>query len=394
MLNIGSFLTITYDHRAVASYEQYQYGIDFFEHLSDVMPFPERPYINNLFNGVRDLTKEVKDELVSSAAGKKKCREFVVNWLVKQLQSATVYDMLDKFMNVINSDDSISEAQKKSLEKNYISKDYGKFLGDVLIYAIAKPNIQYKTVVPLDELEFFVDCNQMCSLCGTPLKLYKAKKTMYRYSIIQIFPEGLSDAKEAEFNSIKKRPIQLNHKNNKICVCDTCGDNYASSPVAETYRKLCDRKDAQLKQNDTVATMHTSELDEKVSIVLGKLNTLDFDATEYKELRTEPLTIKEKIANNENLRKKINDYAHAYYHYVRKELSELDDAGFNFKIIANQVQNFYLKLEMARKSQETIFYNIVDWIMHKLSLTNDYRTACEIVAAFFVQNCEVFDEIS
>lgn len=46
------------------------------------------------------------------------------------------------------------------------------------------------------------------------------------------------------------------------------------------------------------------------------------------------------------------------------------------------------------KSQETIYYDIVEWLMHKLSLSNDYRTACEIVVAFFVQNCEVFDEIS
>ncbi len=395
MLNIGSFLTITYDHRAVTKYEQYEFGIDFFTNLSKIMPYPERPYINNLFNGVRDLTKEVKDELISDANGKKKCKEFVMNWLIKQLQTATIFDMLDKFMSIVNADDSISEKQKKSLEKNYISKDYGKFLSDLLIYAISKPNIQYKTSIPLDELEFVTDCNQMCSLCGEPLRLYKAKKTMYRYSIIQIFPEGLSAENEVEFNSIKRRPTKLNHKNNKICVCDTCGDNYAASPIAETYRKLCDRKDAQLRQNDTVATMHTSELDEKVSHVLGKLNHLDFDDNEYKDLRTIPLTIKEKIANNENLRKKINDYAYAYYHYVRRQLSELDDAGFNFKIIANQFQNFYFKLEMTgTKSQETIYYDIVEWIIHKFSLSNDYRTACEIVVAFFVQNCEVFHAIS
>ena len=87
--------------------------------------------------------------------------------------------------------------------------------------------------------------------------------------------------------------------------------------------------------------------------------------------------------------------AHAYYHFVRKHLSELDDAGSNFKIIANQVQNYYLKLARSKgKSQSDIYYDIVDWIMHKLSLSNDYRIACEIVVSFFVQNCEVFDEIS
>lgn len=328
MLNIGTFLSLIYEHRASTTYEQYQFGIDFFSNLSEIMPYPERPYINNLFNGVRDLTKDVKDELISNASGKKKCKAFIINWLVKQLQPATIFDLLEKFINIVNADGTITEAQKKTLEKHYNSKDYGNFLSDILIYSIAKPNIQYKTSIPIDELELFTDCNQMCSLCGTPLKLYKAKKPMFRYSIIQIYPEGLSNAKESEFNAIQHQPSDLNHKNNKICVCDTCGDYYSALPIAETYRKLCDRKDAQLKQNITIATMHTSELDEKISIILGKLNTIDFDDTEYKELRTKPLTIKEKIDNNENLRKKINDYAYSYYHYVRKGLSDLADVGF------------------------------------------------------------------
>lgn len=395
MLNIGVFLTHVYDHRAVASYEQYQYGIDFFGALSKTMPFPERPYINNLFNGVRDLTKDVKTELVADAKGKAQCKTFVSTWLVKTLQTATVHDLLDEFVNIINGDPVMAARTKTALLKGYVAKDYTQFLTDVLIYSITQDNIQNLTYVSAVDMEFFTDCDQLCSICGKPLKLYKAKKTMYRYSIIQIFPEGLSATKAAEFASVAPPPADFHHKNNLICVCDVCGDEYAASPVAETYRLLVDKKERQLLKNETVSLMHTSELDGKIADILGKLNDLDFDSAEYKALRTKPLTIKEKIESDERLRRKIIEDAHAYYHFVRKHLSELDDAGSNFKIIANQVQNYYLKLTLTKgKSQSDIYYDIVDWIMHKLSLSNDYRIACEIVVSFFVQNCEVFDEIS
>ena len=395
MLNIGVFLSLVYEHRAKASYEQYQYGTDFFDALSETMPFPERPYINNLFNGVRDLTKDVKEELVSTTKGKTQCKDFVANWLIKTLQSATIFDLFGKFVSIINSDDSIHEKTKKSLLKGYLSKDYVKFLSDVLIYAITQNNVQNVTQIPAVDVEFFTDCNQLCSICGKPLKLYKAKKTMYRYSIIQIFPEGLSPAKVDEFALIASAPANFHHKNNKICVCDVCGDEYAATPTAKIYRLLVDKKERQLLQNEAISLMHTSELDAKISDILSKLNDLNFDSEEYKALQTKPLTIKEKIENNEILRRKISEDAHSYYHYVRKHLSELDDAGVNFKIIANQIQNYYLKLSITKgKTQSDIYYDIVEWIMHKLSLPNDYRSASEIVVSFFVQNCEVFDEIS
>lgn len=395
MLNIGVFLTLVYEYKADATYEQYQYGIDFFDALSKTMPFPEKPYINNLFNGVRDLTKDVKKELVSDAKGKAQCKKFVSIWLVKTLQTATVHDLLTKFVNIINSDETIADRTKTSLKKGYVANDYVKFLADVLVYSITQNNVQNLTMIPAVDMEFFTDCNQVCSICGKPLKLHKAKKTMYRYSIIQIFPEGLSQTKFDEFSLISTPPVDFHHKNNRICVCDVCGDDYAALPTAETYRLLIDKKERQLLQNETVSMMHTSELDTKIADILGKLNDLDFDSAEYKALRTKPLTIKEKIESDEILRRKIINDSQSYYHFVRKHLSELDDAGNNFKIIANQVQNYYLKLVMTKgKSQSDIYYDIVEWIMHKLSLSNDYRIACEIVVSFFVQNCEVFDEIS
>ena len=128
------------------------------------MPFPERPYINNLFNGVRDLTKDVKTELVSDAKGKAQCKAFVSTWLVKTLQTATVHDLLDEFVNIINGDPVMAARTKTALLKGYAAKDYVQFLTDVLIYSITQDNVQNLTYVSAVDMEFFTDCDQLCSL--------------------------------------------------------------------------------------------------------------------------------------------------------------------------------------------------------------------------------------
>ena len=58
-------------------------------------------------------------------------------------------------------------------------------------------------------------------------------------------------------------------------------------------------------------------------------------------------------------------------------------------LISTQIKSFYLKQKILESSQQKIFNNIVDWIHNKTHPeTND---AAEIIASFFVQNCEIFE---
>ena len=43
-------------------------------------------------------------------------------------------------------------------------------------------------------------------------------------------------------------------------------------------------------------------------------------------------------------------------------------------------------------NKEYIFNAMVDWIMKNTG--SQSKAACEIVISFFIQNCEVFDEIT
>ena len=80
---------------------------------------------------------------------------------------------------------------------------------------------------------------------------------------------------------------------------------------------------------------------------------------ELVDFRKVPLELKEKIKDNEPLRYSIKNDVDIYYNYVRKQLSELDDVGSEFKVIASQFQICYQKLASIMEDQEEIYNRII-----------------------------------
>jgi hypothetical protein len=58
-------------------------------------------------------------------------------------------------------------------------------------------------------------------------------------------------------------------------------------------------------------------------------------------------------------------------------------------LIAQQVKTFYLKQKAAGYIQQDIYQNVVRWILSKSPDGADDAAAA--VAAFFIQNCEIFE---
>jgi hypothetical protein len=64
------------------------------------------------------------------------------------------------------------------------------------------------------------------------------------------------------------------------------------------------------------------------------------------------------------------------------------DVDFS-QVISLQIKVYYLKQKQMEFDQQAIFDNIVKWICMK---TNPRSSdAAEILASFFVQNCEIFE---
>ena len=108
----------------------------------------------------------------------------------------------------------------------------------------------------------------------------------------------------------------------------------------------------------------------------------------------EPLSLKRKIAgDNALLVLKVRAYVTEYYKFIEGCFSDLDDEGrLSFALIASQVKTFYLSINEKKVRQSVVFDAVSDWI-GKRAHSSD-RAACEALTSFFIQNCEVFDEIA
>ena len=70
------------------------------------------------------------------------------------------------------------------------------------------------------------------------------------------------------------------------------------------------------------------------------------------------------------------------------------DGTGDFNLIASEVKLAYQKLDNGLLSQDEIVNGLAEWIKNKSGVGSKNMRACHIVVAFFIQNGEVFREIS
>ena len=63
-----------------------------------------------------------------------------------------------------------------------------------------------------------------------------------------------------------------------------------------------------------------------------------------------------------------------------------------FEIIAGQIKSFYKKISSITTDQNKIYDSIANWIFNKYK--SGSIEAYKIIVSFFVQNCEVFENVT
>lgn len=133
-------------------------------------------------------------------------------------------------------------------------------------------------------------------------------------------------------------------------------------------------------------------LEKDITEVVSKI--LCLSGGDIAELIYLPVPLAKKFTKGEKLIKsRITSYITEYYTYIREQLKEMDGInGFQVDILSMQIKSAFLKMEAITSDKELIFNHLTDWVKQKT--LSDSRLACEVVVAFFVQNCEVFHEIT
>ena len=231
-----------------------------------------------------------------------------------------------------------------------------------------------------------------CPLCGKDLRHRKQRKANKLYEIAHIFPNSPTQEQYELLGALPRVGDNSESFENKIALCKDCHDQQDYHTSQEDYLVLLGKKQYYLQRTGLHEATLTLGLEEAISDVVEKVCFLRED--ELAKLNYTPVKLAKKFSYDEFLLKnRIASYVTTYYPYIRDLFIGIEGTnGFRLDTLSLQIKCCFTKMEGISADKSLIFDQIVDWIMTKSLSTS--RAACEAVVSFFVQNCEVFYEIT
>lgn len=343
---------------------------------------------------------EVQNEIKKASADPKiiaEAKNYFDDVVFPKININLVDDICHRLTLLYSNDTSVPSNKKADLDNLLTSNDLGNFLCQCFLYALNRDNKSLEHELRTDDNPLLSEVDYQCPLCHSPLIKKIKNKSVKKYEITKIFPNDLSSDEQDLFIANRTPAVHLDSSDNMIALCSDCSESYLLNPELDKYIKLFGLKEYAKKNYQMHVQLSTLNLEDEIKNIINGLYDINSN-TAMQDFRMDPLLISEKIDPScFVLKQTITSYVLQYYKFIRKLFSELDSFSENrFNIIASEIKIAYETIHPTCSSQEEIFAKISEWIMKQLNMPNSqkYRISCDIVVAFFVQNCEVFDEIT
>ncbi len=242
----------------------------------------------------------------------------------------------------------------------------------------------------MQDRELLDETGGLCPLCGHPLVKKKNGRRMPVYERAHIYPHSPTPDQEEILKGVPK-PDDVESLENIVLLCHDCHGGQDFWTTREDYLKLYTKKQELIAKNRARYETAYVDLESELKMVLGRLAVLD--DSELVELSFKPLAVTRKIEKGA-LQRKVLSLVTTYYETLKHLFQKADNLrSSTFEMIANQFRQAFLKQEREYLflNKEQVFDGLVDWVRSK---TDGSRAACEAAVSFFIQNCEVFNEIS
>jgi len=243
------------------------------------------------------------------------------------------------------------------------------------------------------EIQLYLrEVNFTCPLCGDDLRNNKQKKNNALYEIAHIYPNRPTQEQYAELSGLKRLGKDSESFENKIAICSKCHKTQDFHTKKDEYLHLLGIKEKLLERTEIYNATLNLGIESDIATIVKKISKIKDE--ELIELNYSPVELKKKFANNEKLLKsKVAMYVTEYYTYILDLFKEIEGKnGFNLDVLSSQIKTCFIKMEHISSNKLEIFTQMTNWINSKT--LNVSKDACEAVVAFFIQNCEVFREIT
>jgi hypothetical protein len=240
------------------------------------------------------------------------------------------------------------------------------------------------------EVALCAQVDSTCPNCAKPLFKRKGKAVYKEYEIAHIYPLHPTASEKELLKGLERLSEDPNHEHNLIPLCFSCHNIFDNPKTVDGYLSLVEKKKALIKKTEQQEIFQQYQLEQEIVEIIQSL--LDDSADFGDPISLEAKTIDAKLnATIKPLTKvKIKSNVASFYLFIRDRFAEMEKLSPNKAVlIAQQVKTFYMKQKSLSLSQQEIFQNTVTWIRAKFSATS--QEAAEVIAAFYVQNCELFE---
>lgn len=217
----------------------------------------------------------------------------------------------------------------------------------------------------------FLESECLCHYdnCGKPLYVTNNGNKEYAYEIVKIDPAGDTGV------------------NNLIALCPSCAVIHGMNQNEAAIKRLRTIKEEQILKEQAKITAATTDIDEGIRNVIRKIGDLQVEAEV--PLNYDPVTVRQKIPDDISLSVKVLGYVATYYEQVKAVFQEMDEEQIiHYEVFSSAVKMTYLKLKASGADKSRIFDALSEWLMNA---TSERRDLCEIIIAYYIQNCEVYD---
>lgn len=241
-----------------------------------------------------------------------------------------------------------------------------------------------------EKMLLFNEVNGRCPICGGKLTHKKENKIIKTFEVAHIYPANPRPDEVELLKDEERLSSDVNSLDNVLAVCRICHKKFDTPRTVEEYRSWVRLKKTLIQQAKLKDTYALFNIEEEIEVVLKALNDESLES-DLVQLSYESLKVDQKMNNTlpYAIKRTIKSDVVDYFDYIRKTFVEMDKiTPYKFETLASQIKSFYCKTMQINSNQEFIYSALVDWLNEK---TGSYsRRACEIVIAFFIQDCEVF----
>ena len=365
--------------------------------------------VSELLTHKADVLKKIRDASGTPAV-MDAARDYFEDAVIPFIMPDMVEDLLADMSQLISSDTAIPKRKQSELLAIANADTLAEFLSSVFLYAIKQtnkisaanadtefgseltPTIPARNdSIPESDLYLLMESGSVCQSCGKTLVNIKNGHSLAGYAITEIVPTKPSQEVREELGDLLDNlPAQVS--DNRIALCLDCSNSHIRHTTRDECLALKQTKEKLRRDFDAAIMLDKMYLEEQIEAVLRKIPV---ESTEEitETLEYEALRVRDKIHSNVPLIIKTEGFVVQYYLFIKTVFAQMEREGtIDFDAVASDVKRSFKKLESNGYSQEEIYAHLVDWFMKKTNTKS--KPPCEIIVAFFVQNCEVFHALS